>query len=87
MIKEGVEVVSTRNGLTNLFLVKVNQGTPLDERFFGQKPNLNKLRNFGSIIHVHMANDKCKKLNPKFLCCVIVSKPRLSNVVIHLQMK
>jgi hypothetical protein len=87
VIKEGVEVVSTKNVLTNLFLVKVNQGTPLDERFFGQKPNLNKLRTFGSIIHVHVANDKCKKLNPKFLCCVLVSKPRLSNVIIHPQMK
>jgi len=87
VIKEGVEVVSTKNVLTNLFLVKVNQGTPLDERFFGQKPNLNKLKTFGSIIHVHVASDKCKKLNPKFLCCVLVSKPRLSNVIIHPQMK
>ncbi len=68
-------------------LIKVNQGTTLDERFFGQKPNLNKLRYFGNIIHVHMTNEKCKKLNPKFLYCVIVSKPRLSNVIIHLPMK
>jgi hypothetical protein len=86
-MKEGVEVVSITNLLTNLFLIKVNQGTTLDERFFGQKSSLNKLRTFGSIIHVHVANKKCKKLNPKFLCCVLVSKRRLSNVIIHPPMK
>ncbi len=87
MIKDGVEVVSTTNLLTNFFFIKVNQCTTLDERFVGQKPNLDKLRTSGNIIHVHVANEKCKKLNPKFLCCVLVSKPRLSNVIIHLPMK
>jgi hypothetical protein len=60
VIKEEVEIVPTTNLLTNLFLIKINQGTTLDERFFGQKLNLNKLNTFGSIIHVHVAMRNAK---------------------------
>ena len=43
------------------------------ELYFGQKPNLTHGRIFGSIVYVHVLDEKRKKLDPKLKKCILVN--------------
>ena len=63
-VKLWAEAVATANRVRNVILHLGKTKTPF-ELFYGQKPDLSRLRVFGCTTHVHVPKEKRKKLDAR----------------------
>ncbi|KAL3677349.1 hypothetical protein R1sor_027297 [Riccia sorocarpa] len=66
------EVVTAATMLTNMSPTRSNSGITPDEKFFGTRPDVSRLRSYGCLVFAHIDKNKLSKLESRARRCFLV---------------